>query len=112
MECDVVNRILVIEAFVEVHQLVDVQLAYLSQAGATGAAALRMVEGKCIGISYERLSDAGKEEPQQRVDVRVGGYRRAGIGGRFFLVNDYRHGQVLHAADMRAAVLREVLLHE
>ena len=104
------NRILVIEALVEVHQLVDVQLAYLSQAGATGAAALRMVEGKCVGISYEGLSDAGKEEPQQRVDVRVGRYGRAGIGGRFLLVNDYRHGQVLHAADMRAAVLREVLL--
>ena len=69
-----------------------------------------MIEGKCIGISYEGLADAGKEEAQQRVDVRIGSYGRAGIGGRFLLVNDYRHGQVLHAADMRTAVLREVLL--
>ena len=106
------DGILVIEALVEVHQLVDVQLTYLSQAGAPGAAALRMVEGKCIGISHEGLSYTGKEEPQQRVDVRVSGYGRAGVGGRLLLVNDYRHGQVLYAADMRAAVLREVLLHE
>ena len=112
VECDVVYRVLIIEALVEVHQFVDVQLPYLPQAGAPRAAALGMVEGKCVGISHKRLPDAGEQQSQQRVDIGVSGYCRAGVGGRFLLVNDNGHRQVVNAAHVRTAVLGEVLLHE
>ncbi len=111
-EGDVVDGVLVVEALVEIHEFVDVELPDLAQAGAARTAALRMVEAETVGIAHERLAYARKEQAQQRVDIRVCADGRAGILRRLLLVDDDGDGKALDGVDLRASVFREILLHE
>ena len=106
------DRILVIEALVEVHKLVDVQFPDLAEAGTARAAPLRMVETERVGITHERLPHAGEQEPHQGIDVGVSAHRGPGILGGLLLVNNHRDGQPLDFVHMRAPVLGQILLHE
>ena len=106
------DRILVIEALVEVHELVDVQLPDLAEAGAPRAAPLRVVEAERVGIAHERLPHAGEQQPHQGIDVGVGAHRGPGVLGGLLLVNDHRDGQSLDLVHVRTPVLGQILLHE
>ena len=69
---DVVDGVLVVQALVEVHQLMNVELANLAQPRATGTAALRMVERERVAIAHKRLADTREEQAQQGSDVGIG----------------------------------------
>ena len=107
-----VDGVLVVETLVEVHELVDVEVVHLAQAVAARAFAGRVVEREGVRIADERFAHARKEQPQQRIDVRVGANRRARVGGRLLLVDHDGHGQVLDALHVGPSVLGQELLHE
>ena len=55
-ESDVVDGVLIVEALVEVHELVDVQLPDLAESRTARAASLRVVEAEGVGIADKRLA--------------------------------------------------------
>ena len=111
-EGDVVDGVLVVERLVEIHQLVDVQLADLAQSAAARTAARGVVEREGVGVAHEGLPDAREEQTQQGVDVGVGAHGGAGVGGRLALLDDDGDGQVPDVAHVRPPVLGQVLLRE
>ena len=112
VEGDVVDGVLVVERFVEIDELVDVEFADLAEAGTTRAAARGVVEGEGVAIADEGRANAREEEAEESVDVGIGGDGRAAVGGRLALVDDDGDGHVLDTLDLRAAVFREILLYE
>ena len=112
VEGDVVYGVLIVQALVEIHQLVNVELAYLAQARAARAAPLRMVERERVRIAHERLPHAREEQAHERIDIGVRAHGGTGVLCGLLLVDDDGNGQPLDAIDVGAAVLGQVLLHE
>ena len=111
-EGNVVNAVLVVQTLVEVHQLVDVQLANLTQTRTARATALGVVKAERLGVAHEGFAHAREEQAQQGVDIGVGAYGGAGVLGGLLLVDDDSYGQVLDGIDVRTSVLGQVLLYE
>lgn len=100
----------IIETFIKVHQLVDVQFRDFSDPIAAGAASLRVIEGKPIRITDKRPSDSGKKKPQQGIGICVCAYCRSLIGSRFLLIYHNGHRQIFDPAYVRPPILWKVLL--
>ena len=111
-EGDVVDGVFVVEAFVEVDELVEVELANLAQSGAPRAAALGVVEAERLGIADEGLSHAREEQSHEGVDVGVGAHGGARVVGGLALVDDDGDGQSVDGVDVRPSVFGQVLLYE
>ena len=76
-EGDIVDGVLVVETLVEVHELVDVELTYLSQSRASWTATFWVVEAERLCIAHKGLPDAREQQSHQRIDVSIGAYRRS-----------------------------------
>ena len=107
-----VDDVLVVEALVEIHQLVDVQVGHRAHAAAARTAARRVVEREGVAVAHEGRPHAREEEAQQGIDVGVRRHRRTRVVGGLLLVDDDGHGHVLDALHLGAPVFGEVLLHE
>ena len=111
-EGDVMDRILVVQALVKVHELVDIQLPDLAESRTAGATPLRMVETEGVRIPYEGFSHTGEKQTHERIDVGIGSHRGPGILRRLLLVDDHGDGQSLDLVHMRASILGQILLHK
>ena len=109
---DVVYRVLVVKALVEVDEFVDVEFANLAQARTARATALGVVKRERLGIAHKGLAHTRKEQAQQRRHVGVGGHRRSRVLCRLLLVDDDGDRQVLDGVDMRTTVFGQILLHK
>ena len=111
-EGDVVDGVLVVEAFVEVDELVDVEFANLAQARASLTAAFGMIEAQRLGIAHKGLPHPAEEQAQQRGHIGVGGHGGARVGGGLALVDHDGHRQTLDGIHVRTAILGQILLHK
>ena len=111
-ESDVVDGVFVVQTLVEVHQFVDVELAYLAQSRAARAAPFGMVERERLGIAHEGLPHTREEQPEQGCYVGVGSYCGTRVLRGLLLVDNNGYRQVVDGIDMRPPVLRQILLYE
>ena len=111
-EGDVMDRILVVQTFVKVHEFVDIQFPDLAEARTAGATPLRMVETEGVRVPHEGLTHAGEQQAHERIDVGIGSHRGPGILRRFLLVDDHRDRKSLDLVHMRTPVLGQILLHK
>ena len=111
-ERDVVDGVLVVQALVEVHELVNIQLANLAQPRAARTATLGMIERERFRIAHEGLSHTREQQAHQGSNVGIGAHGGTRVLRGFLLVDNDGDGQVLDAFHMRSPILRQILLHE
>ena len=73
-EGDVVDGVLIVEALVEVYELVNVELADFTQSRTAWTTALRMVETERLGVAYKRFPDTREQQSDEGIDVCIGAH--------------------------------------